>query len=651
MELFGTDVDPMPKRRPIPGRRMAIRSWRIPKVPRPSEWMPQNIVIPPGISATPGRFSFDARPWWIPVVDWAADQNRKVICAIAGSQGGKSTHIMGLTGWRAATLPAPVTWFRESGPKTTEAIRETLIPIYQASPNLRRILREDRDAVRKDGLRFESGGYLIADSIGGKSAAQGRSPALCCVDELDKCILLNPKLGDLMDRLLKRVLTWDVLGKLYAISTPSYDNKGIWAEWLVSQQWEWIVPCPNCGREAPLSFFGFLEDGSCPVDLTGIDATLLHGGVRWPRLADGEHPDPSRLLASKAAWYECPACGHRIDDANKQTEIHKGALQNRTPDVSGYKTAAHLPGLLFPEYSWSRLASEFLAARHSPSKMVVLRNEVLALPQTTRKEKPVTINSLDSLKIHYYRQGTAGPCEVQKIPKGVERIYFAADAQKVEFWGILEGVGYEGESWTLWAGRLDSKEQIRRVASAIWTREDEAMLGLSLGGIDTGDGNRTHELYQFIASLPRFMALKGRRATEKVLQFSNQDIRLPNGHVIESGIQLYNWQTTHFQDALQQQIDLGGGAGAGALHIPDDVPREWMDHIRSEHRVERLVDGRPQWIWEPVFASAPNHLRDAHCMAKVLAYHDGWGCKPRAPMLSETEREEYLKIISGQVGF
>lgn len=653
MNLFGTEVDLLeqtPRRRQPPGRRTAARAWNIVRPPRPSAFAESSIFLPPGTSFTPGRFSFDARPWWRAIIDLLVEPGVQVLSVPAGSQGAKSTTAIAATAWGAKYRPGAVQWLRESGPKVEEVIRDKLVPIYQHSPGLADVLRDGRDGIRKNGLRFRNGGYLIPDSVGSKSAVQGRDPWLVVLDELDKCILLNPKMGDLVERALKRILTWRSIGRVLALSTPSHDNVGIWAQWVKSRQMEWLIPCPDCGVVESLSFFGRLADGTAPVDQSGIDSSLFRGGIRWPRLADGEHPDPAMLHASGAAWYECPHCGHRTGEDGRSPFIHSGSLECTTPDVPPYRTAAHLPGLLFPEYSWSRIAAEFLAIKHNPGKLVVWRNETLALPQTSRKENAVQISTLTSLKDERLFQGTDGPLEIPPVPKGVERIFFAADAQKVEFWGVLEGVGYDGETWKLWSGRIDSKEDLRKIDSAIWKREDGAFLSLSRGAIDTGDGNRTHELYHFISTLSNFYALKGKRNTSRPITLSNLDFKLPNGDVSPIGITLYTWWTTHFQDILQGQLDMGVGFGPGSLHIPSDTRREWYQHIAGEHRVEDTVDGQTQWIWRPIYVSAPNHLRDAHAMVKVVEYLDGW-LNVERPRLPPAEfMGDYLRAISGKSG-
>lgn len=633
----------------VPGRKAAARAWHFPEMIRPSVWMEDNIYLPAGTTASPGHFRFGARPYWRTVVDWCVEPDRQVVMIAASSQSAKTTTCMGLAGWAEDSVPALVNWFRETKDKVEEA-GEKLVKIFRASPSLVRLLEDGRDGVRKGGMRFKNGGSLILDTAGGKTAMQGRDPWLVILDELDKCAEKNTDLGDLVGRAEKRILTWRTMGKVVGISTPTFDDKGIWAQWMQSQQWEWHIPCPDCGVSEALSFFGRLPDGTAPIDYRGIDKVSMRGGVRWERLEDGSHPDPQHLRDAKSAWYECPHCGHKTNETDKPRFVGSGCLECITPDRSPRRSAAHLSGLISPDYSWSHLAALFLEALKSPAKMVVFITEVLALPQVTRKQKEVAKESLEALKSSTWSQGSDGVLGIPPIPKWIERLYFAADAQQVEFWGVLEGVGYEGESMVLWAGRIDSKDDVRKLDTAIWAREDGTFLSLAKAGIDTGDGNRTHELYHMISKLMNFHALKGNARIDKPLVLGNQDFKNPDGTVTEQGIVLYSWKTTHFQDMLQAQINRGGGPGDGALHLPADCPRAWFDHIRSERRVEKIVDKEVRWVWEPVYASAPNHLRDAHCMAKVLAFLDGWAHRDRPVPVTGDENADYLALISGRAG-
>lgn len=642
-------ISTAPRRR-APGQVAAARAWNWPRGELPSVWIPKNIYLPPSVSSVPGYLSFNARPWWRPVVDWTVEPGVQKMFWVAGAQSSKTTTCTGLTAWGAKHRAGMVAWYREKEAAVEEFCEKTLYQIYRNSPNLMAILsRNGRDAIRKKGgLMFESGGSLIIASVGSPSAMISRSPWLLFIDELDKCYRNNAGIGDLIKSAEKRILTHRSVGRIVANSTPTDDDAGIWPHWLSSQQWEWIIDCPDCGWRGPMSFFGFAPDGSKIIDNSNIDFEDMRGGYRWARLADGSHPDPDRLRESDAVWYECPCCAHRTYEKGRSALVLGGSLECMTPGVSSHSRAVHLPSTTAPEYTFAKVASDFLAARHSPSQIVTFRNDTLALPRISRKGASIVVSTLELLRDMSWIQGREGPAQIPKIPAWVEQIYLGVDAQQVEFWAVLEGVGYEGESIVLWAGRIDSKEDLRYLDTMIWQREDGAYLSLSSGGIDTGDGNRTQELYYLISRLSRFLALKGNRSIDRPIVKGNVDFKLPDGSVAEQGLTLYSWHTTTFQDTLQSQIDLGAGTGAGALHVPSDCPREWYEHIRAERRVEVTVKDRPVWVWKPTYVGAPNHLRDAHAMCKVLAFLDGWANQPRPLPMSAAQQAEYLAMISGR---
>jgi len=99
--------------------------------------------------------------------------------------------------------------------------------------------------------------------------------------------------------------------------------------------------------------------------------------------------------------------------------------------------------------------------------------------------------------------------------------------------------------------------------------------------------------------------------------------------------------------------------GAHALARLDRVAEQTGELRCSSFAHGRLLNPQhPFWVHfesmhilaQPVYASAPNHLRDAHCMAKVLAFMDGWLNKEPMLGVSPDDLTDYLAIISGKQG-
>lgn len=631
-----------------PGQEAAAHAWSWPRLPRPSIWIPQHIFLPPGVSHVPGRLSFVGRPYMIPVVDSIIQPGRRIIALLAGSQQGKSLTCAGLSAWAGKHRPGSIFWMREDEKSVNEFWALKLSKIYHSSPALLDIMQAGRGS-KSHGIQFVNGAALTLGHAGSPTAAQGRDPWLIFSDEHEKSIKKNPHLGDLLSRLEKRILTHRSLGRIFIPSTPFEEDAGMWQIWKNAHQEMWFVECPLCHTHHPIEFS--YDQGEAGDE---EDEKIRRGGVRWPRLEDGSHPDPMRLKASGDAYWECPTCEFRVTEAAKQGFINAGQMLSVTPDRTLDLSAFRIPGLVSPDYTWSAIAAEFVAALKSPAKMVTFRTEVQVLPARDTRSR-VRISTLEALAkdtgFRMFRDHPPrGPRNIPEVPNDVERIYFAADAQKIEFWGNLVGMGYEGRARLLWAGRIDSKEDIRALDLATWRRQDGTLLYLSKGGIDTNDGNRTEELYQFIRTLTNFVPLRGKRNTTKPIVFGNQDVKDPRtGKVQDLALVVHTWWTTFFQDALQTALDLGPGDGPRGISLPIDTPREWFEHIRNEVRKEILVDGHPTMVWTPVTRNAPQHLRDSMCMALVLAMlDDGWIYKERLPDLNETDEEEILRIMQGK---
>lgn len=91
------------------------------------------------------------------------------------------------------------------------------------------------------------------------------------------------------------------------ISTPTYHGRGIHAEWMQSDQREWFVPCPACGRKQMMTIDHVViewDDLGRPVAWYGMEdgrayAACEYCGAELDRLADGEWvaSEPSRRIA------------------------------------------------------------------------------------------------------------------------------------------------------------------------------------------------------------------------------------------------------------------------------------------------------------------------------------------------------------------
>ena len=171
-------------------------------------------------------------------------------------------------------------------------------PAIEASDYLMRIVVDwknvdgkrgaDRTTLKRIRNRFL---YLRGSSV----KVSGQAPQLKSIDAdilvMDEIDEMNPKAPVIAE---KRTGHSMIAEQLW-ISTPTYAGFGIHAKWMESDQREWFVPCPHCGKKQPLSIHNTViewDELERPVDWYGYpnDAWLACVKCKKPldRLTDGE---------------------------------------------------------------------------------------------------------------------------------------------------------------------------------------------------------------------------------------------------------------------------------------------------------------------------------------------------------------------------
>lgn len=204
-----------------------------------------------------------------------------------------------------------------------------------------------------DEIAFKQAGpsYLyLRGAWAGKSAGAGNAslksfPAdVLFLDEFDEMDPLAVAMAE------KRLRASVVRRRCY-ISTPILPGRGIHAQYLLSDQHEWEIPCPSCGAWSTLDFFR---------DVRGDGQDF----VVW------SHWDRLRLRA--AHWtVHCPSCKHEVD---RFADGRWVARHPEVTDIRGY----HVPALCFPMVKLAELAVN--ATSDDPSQVEEFFRSDLGLP-------------------------------------------------------------------------------------------------------------------------------------------------------------------------------------------------------------------------------------------------------------------------------
>lgn len=153
---------------------------------------------------------------------------------------------------------------------------------------------------------------------GGQVKPNGQAPQLKSIDadvlvldEVDEMDARAPSIA------VKR-LGHSAVAEQRWISTPSYPGMGIHAAWLDSDQREWCIPCPACGKRQYL--------------------TIGHIVTEWDAL---ERPTAWHGQEDGRAWAACEFCKAELD----RTAAGEWAAMNPSSDIAGF----HPTRLMLPQ--------------------------------------------------------------------------------------------------------------------------------------------------------------------------------------------------------------------------------------------------------------------------------------------------------------
>ena len=130
---------------------------------------------------------------------------------------------------------------------------------------------------------------------GGQVKPDGKAPQLksvdadlCIIDEIDEC---DPRVRDIATKRLGH----SPIGEMRLVSTPTYPGVGIHAEYVLSDQREWFIPCVHCGHRQTVTIDNIVterDDTKRPKAWHQIDgkafAACAHCQKKLDLLVDGE---------------------------------------------------------------------------------------------------------------------------------------------------------------------------------------------------------------------------------------------------------------------------------------------------------------------------------------------------------------------------
>ena len=550
-----------------------------------SQWADAHRMLSGKASAEPGPWRTDRTPYLREIMDeLSTTSNVQRVVLMAGAQLGKTEAGSNYLGYVIAHAGGPMLMVQPTVDMAKRLSKQRLESLISETPCLSEKIApaRSRDSGNTMFAKEWAGGMMI---LTGANSATGLRSAPCrhiFLDEVDAFPTDVDGEGDPVTLAERRSTTFS-RRKIFMTSTPTVKEfSRIEAEFLLSDQRRYFVPCPCCG---------------------------VMQWLKWPQLK-WEDNEPSTVL------YECEHCGERFPESHKTQMLTAGRWIATAP--SDGKTAGfHLSSLYSPLgwKSWEEVVEDFLRSKGDAPRLKTWVNTVLG---ETWEEDYASKVSADGLmaRCEHYEPGV--------LPDGAMALTVGVDVQDNRLAISVWAWGREEEGWLIDHQEIygdPSRPELWKQLDELVMREWQHGLGRKLRpdvvAIDSG-GHFTAEVYQYARERSRqgVVAIKGQsqRGKAPIGKASKVDVNY-KGKTLKNGALLYpvggdTIKTTLFGRLKHNEV------GPGYLHFHMKTTSEYFEQLTAEKQVLKYSRGGfpiREWVKKP---SARNEALD--CL--VYAY-------------------------------
>lgn len=585
------------------------RAWDLPELITVSQWADRSRILG-NEAAEPGQWRTDRTPYLRGIMDCASDPMVEEITIMASTQVGKTECLLNICGYGVDQDPGPTLWVGPTEDVVKEFCKERIQPMIRNSPDLFKHIRDDREDISQKGIKFDRMGLYLAWSNSPATLAS-RPIRRLLLDEIDKYPPFSGKESSPLDLAKERTRTFYNRLTVKA-SSPTTEQGPIWREYEKSDRRRYQMPCPHCGA---YQYFFWAQ-------------------VKFPK----DERDPHKIRFNKLAHYECVSCKGIINDSMKQQMLMKGIWvpegctinkegkiffegvildeMPKSSHVGFWINAIYSPWLTFSE-----IAAKWVESQADPEKLMNFINSWLAEPwkENLGNKDPDEMERLAA----YHEAGI--------VPDGVKVLVGAVDAQKDHFYFTIRGWGYNQRSWQILSKRVETWADIEKYMINTLYESESEMTGdkkktfpVRVFTVDSGDGNRTAEVYQFCRKhIGLALAIKGRRTVSNGIPYTITTLdKMPDGTAIKEGLKLYILDTTYFKDKITRLVQntVEQTAGFGGWFFHKNPSKDYLQQFCAEHKaVTRDRKGRPTQAWVPIKRQNPSHFWDTEVYGLAAA--------------------------------
>lgn len=545
------------------------------------------------------------------------DRRIRIIVFVTCTQAGKTINVIAVP--LAYTIdqdPGPALLVLPTEPIARSFSESRLQPIFDECPAIARLKPADTDKYKLLEMHFLRSDLFLVGSNSPANLAQ-RPIRYLFADEIDKFPPASTREADALALAFERIKAkWKAKAVLTSTTTTPEGN--IWRYWDRSDQRHLLIVCPHC-KHPQKPIMGAREEYEYFKEIVLAPRGPRHEDLyrlRWPK-------DCAISDLDSRAWYECEKCQGKIYDAEMNAAIRKATWKSTTSSrgIAGF----HLNAFGLPWVQLGAIAAEFLRSKRYPDELRNFYNSWLAIPWDVIAQGEDTVHidiPTSATKEKGYLLNTC--------PPGVIFLTAGIDVQAHEIYYVVRGWGDKEMAALVSYGRVqvevDDVEAFIDAVHEIMTRDYGRPI--ILGGIDSGWGIRTPEVYVIARAVPRLVCTKGRRSN--ITQASDgKDIpipppkridRMPDGTPLKSGPLHYTPSTSFWKRWLFSRLN----AKPCRWIWPDGLAeskdgKEYFRHLESEKEVSRMNPrtGRREAKFIPRRGFEANHFLDCEVIAAV----------------------------------
>lgn len=508
--------------------------------------------------------------------------------------------------WIVCNDPGPVMWNWQTDADAKAHMQEKAWEVWRACKPFKALLPRNRHSQTKTEIYF--GPFFFVAQGANLSNLQSKGIRWLFNDEV-----WLPVWQELYQHALYRTRDFERSGayKVTDVSQAGSENDVEDRNWNSGHQAVWGYRSPVDGKLYPLSFGG--QDDA---------------GRRWGFLwnDDARRPDGSwnKARAIETVRYRCRFTGYEWPDgaATREAWNRDGDYIVTHPDAPADSRSYAVNALL--NYSMVQLAADKIEALEQANRgdMAPLRDFTQKSVCQPWKETFLTVTIRDAKSGYLladYANGQRWDGEIHRAITIDRQHGFAGDVP--HRWVEIRAYRPGGASRQLWFGRVESKEECRRLQN---------QYGVPDRCVWQDARYERHKVYEESVEYGWLAVVGSDRKTWKHIARNSRgqivETALPYSGILTAGVPGTGGHARYLEFSEQYMDDILGNLVAGRgvpFEHAEDVPAAYLEHLQGEHKKEV----RPGvFRWEKIHSTKPNHGWDTSkmqiafaCVLKLMA--------------------------------